>query len=529
MKAGVEPARRARPERAAQRRLDRLAAVARGLPLGLRPARRGHVAVLDQRRHRRVHRVRRRRARRCRSTAASCRAARSARRSRPGTRTASRSIGEVGELVITEPMPSMPVFFWGDADGERYRESYFDDVPRRLAPRRLDRDHRARHRDHLRPLATRRSTAAAIRMGTSEIYRAVLALDEVVDALVVDVPREGDGRLDAAVRRAARGRASSTTTWSSAIASADPRGLLAAPRAQRGPRDRRGAAHAVGQGARGAGQADPHGQPTPTRRRAATRSPTRRRSTGSSTSRSAPTRRADAAAAASARPGARERDEERAAPRRAARDSDRGPPAGARGAARRRSAGRMPRRPRPERRVRGARSGRARRPSRRARARPPAARRRSRAAGHAPAERPGAGEHDLEPDAAQRDGGEHPRRGDGDLGGRVAAGRGRGGGDGRVGERPDGEHEHGGGDELRARRAACPQASSATRAAGGERDEPERGRGDRAAPAARPLRDPAARAVDAARRARASRAAVARPRRAGGGSATTFCVARANV
>ena len=38
-------------------------------------------------------------------------------------------IDEVGELVITEPMPSMPVFLWGDADGSRYRESYFDMYP----------------------------------------------------------------------------------------------------------------------------------------------------------------------------------------------------------------------------------------------------------------------------------------------------------------------------------------------------------------------------------------------------------------
>ena len=49
-------------------------------------------------------------------------------------------------------------------------------------------------------------------MGTSEIYRAVLAVDEVVDALVVDVPRAGHGGLDAAVRRAARRARSSTTT-----------------------------------------------------------------------------------------------------------------------------------------------------------------------------------------------------------------------------------------------------------------------------------------------------------------------------
>ena len=174
---------------------------------------------------------------------------------------ASRSIGEVGELVITEPMPSMPVFFWDDPDGERYREAYFDDVPRRLAPRRLDRDHRR---------AARRSSTAArdstinrggVRMGTSEIYRAVLALDEVVDALVVDVPREGERELDAAVRRAARRAPSSTTSSSRAIARADPRGLLAAPRARtRSIADRRGAAHAVRQGPRGAGQADPHGR-----------------------------------------------------------------------------------------------------------------------------------------------------------------------------------------------------------------------------------------------------------------------------
>src|SRR6202020_1762920 len=38
-------------------------------------------------------------------------------------------IGEVGELVLTEPMPSMPVGFWGDSDGHRMRESYFDMYP----------------------------------------------------------------------------------------------------------------------------------------------------------------------------------------------------------------------------------------------------------------------------------------------------------------------------------------------------------------------------------------------------------------
>ena len=100
-------------------------------------------------------------------------------------------IGEVGELVITRPMPSMPVFFWGDESGERYRDSYFGMYPGVW-----------RHGDWIE--ITPRQTAiiygrsdstinrGGIRMGTSEIYRAVLALDEVVDALVVDVPREGN-------------------------------------------------------------------------------------------------------------------------------------------------------------------------------------------------------------------------------------------------------------------------------------------------------------------------------------------------
>ncbi len=91
-------------------------------------------------------------------------------------------------------MPSMPVGFWGDDDGSRYRESYFEyfDVSPPVW----------RHGDWIE--ITERGTAiiygrsdstinrGGIRMGTSEIYRAVLALDEIVDALIVDVTgREG--------------------------------------------------------------------------------------------------------------------------------------------------------------------------------------------------------------------------------------------------------------------------------------------------------------------------------------------------
>ena len=100
-------------------------------------------------------------------------------------------IGEVGELVITQPMPSMPIFFWGDEDGSRLRESYFETYPGIW-----------RHGDWIE--ITDRGTAiiygrsdstinrGGIRMGTSEIYRAVLSIDEILDALVVDVPRDGE-------------------------------------------------------------------------------------------------------------------------------------------------------------------------------------------------------------------------------------------------------------------------------------------------------------------------------------------------
>ena len=99
-------------------------------------------------------------------------------------------VDEVGELVVTKPMPSMPVHFWGDADGSRYRASYFEQYPGTW-----------RHGDWIE--ITSRGTAiiygrsdstinrSGIRMGTSEIYRAVLSIDAIVDALVVDVPRPG--------------------------------------------------------------------------------------------------------------------------------------------------------------------------------------------------------------------------------------------------------------------------------------------------------------------------------------------------
>ena len=103
--------------------------------------------------------------------------------------------GQVGELVITRPMPSMPVGFWDDPDGVRYRESYFDMYPGIW-----------RHGDWIEVLPDGgciiygRSDATlnrgGVRMGTSEFYRAVEAFDEIGDSLVVDTGRLGaEGRL----------------------------------------------------------------------------------------------------------------------------------------------------------------------------------------------------------------------------------------------------------------------------------------------------------------------------------------------
>ena len=90
MKTDVEPAAGRDLSRLRARRLDRFAALAGGLPLGLRPARRRDLALLDERRHRRLHRVRRRRADSCPSTRASSRRGRSGRRSRRSTSTGDR-------------------------------------------------------------------------------------------------------------------------------------------------------------------------------------------------------------------------------------------------------------------------------------------------------------------------------------------------------------------------------------------------------------------------------------------------------
>jgi acetoacetyl-CoA synthetase len=105
-------------------------------------------------------------------------------------------VGEQGELVITAPMPSMPVAFWGDDDGSRYRAAYFDDHPGVWT-----------HGDWITVyddgacVITGRSDATlnrgGVRMGTAELYSVVEGLPEVADSLVVHLedPDGGPGRL----------------------------------------------------------------------------------------------------------------------------------------------------------------------------------------------------------------------------------------------------------------------------------------------------------------------------------------------
>ncbi|NNJ12929.1 acetoacetate--CoA ligase [Chloroflexales bacterium ZM16-3] len=94
--------------------------------------------------------------------------------------------GVMGELVISKPMPSMPIYFWNDPDGRRYRESYFELYPGKW-----------RHGDWIvvnergGVVIYGRSDSTinrqGVRMGTSEIYRAVDAVPEVLDSLVIDL------------------------------------------------------------------------------------------------------------------------------------------------------------------------------------------------------------------------------------------------------------------------------------------------------------------------------------------------------
>jgi acetoacetyl-CoA synthetase len=100
--------------------------------------------------------------------------------------------GELGEMVITQPMPSMPVGFWNDPDGERYRSSYFDRYPG--VWRQGD---WIKFTERGSCVITGRSDATlnrgGVRLGTGEFYAVVEDIPEVVDALVVHLEDGGGG------------------------------------------------------------------------------------------------------------------------------------------------------------------------------------------------------------------------------------------------------------------------------------------------------------------------------------------------
>ena len=101
-------------------------------------------------------------------------------------------VGEEGELVLTKPMPSMPVFFWNDADGSRYRAAYFDRYPGVWCHGdRITITDRGSVVVHGRSDAT--LNRLGVRMGSAEIYTAVERIPEVRDCLVVGVEQDDGG------------------------------------------------------------------------------------------------------------------------------------------------------------------------------------------------------------------------------------------------------------------------------------------------------------------------------------------------
>jgi len=108
-------------------------------------------------------------------------------------------VGEKGELVCTAPFPSMPIYFWNDAQGEKYHAAYFSRFPGVWC-----------HGDFME--LTGRGTAiiygrsdatlnpGGVRIGTAEIYRQVEKLDEVLEALVIGQTWDNDVRVVLFVR-----------------------------------------------------------------------------------------------------------------------------------------------------------------------------------------------------------------------------------------------------------------------------------------------------------------------------------------
>ena len=174
-------------------------------------------------------------------------------------------VGELGELVITRPMPSMPVELWGDTDGSLYRSSYFD-----MFPGVWRQGDWIRFSERGSCVVTGRSDATlnrgGVRLGTGEFYSVVEELPEITDALVVHLEDEEGGAGELVLFVVLADGAELDDELRGTINRQPAVAALTAPRARHDPRRAGDPAHPDREEARGAGQAHPARRPGGRRR-----------------------------------------------------------------------------------------------------------------------------------------------------------------------------------------------------------------------------------------------------------------------
>ena len=248
-------------------------------------------------------------------------------------------VGELGELVITRPMPSMPVELWGDTDGSLYRSLVLRHVPG--VWRQGD---WIRFSERGSCVVTGRSDATlnrgGVRLGTGEFYSVVEELPEVTDSLVVHLEDDEGGAGELVLFVVLADGVELDDELRGRIGAQPALAALAAPRSRHDPRGARDPPHADREEARGAGQAHPPRRPGRRRREPGLAPrPDRARPVRRDRGREAPARYRRVAVAEPPLPRGRRRDR-RARPRRDVGGGRRLPPR--RAARRRREA--LPRR-----------------------------------------------------------------------------------------------------------------------------------------------------------------------------------------
>ena len=165
-------------------------------------------------------------------------------------------VGELGELVITKPMPSMPVELWGDTDGSLYRSSYFD-----MFPGIWRQGDWIRFSERGSCVVTGRSDATlnrgGVRLGTGEFYSVVEELPEVTDGLVVHLEDDEGGAGELVLFVVLADGIELDDELRGTIGRQPARAALTTPRAGHDPGRTGDPPHADREEARGAGQAHP--------------------------------------------------------------------------------------------------------------------------------------------------------------------------------------------------------------------------------------------------------------------------------